>query len=110
MIGRLWQRLWVCPRRRGDPAEITCRAFHRFIVDYLDGDLPRVERAEFERHLAVCPDCRHYLEGYRQTVHLVRLAAGDQGVPEAVPETLVRAVVTAQRSRPSAVPPGGAAS
>ena len=76
---------------------ITCRQLIDFIGAYLDQDLPGEERAEFERHLAVCPSCVAYLSTYRKTVTLAQLAGSDS-VPADVPEALVQAILTV-RSR-----------
>ncbi len=74
---------------------ITCRQLIDFIASYLDQKLPEGERAEFERHLAVCPSCQAYLSTYRQTVALTRAAAHDEP-PENVPEALIEAILSAR--------------
>jgi anti-sigma factor RsiW len=56
---------------------VTCREFASFINDYLTGELPRVDRFAFERHLALCPDCERYLAQYRETIAAGRAAFGD---------------------------------
>lgn len=76
---------------------ITCQQLIDFIGAYLDQDLPGEERAEFERHLAVCPSCVAYLSTYRKAVTLAKLAGSDP-VPADVPESLVQAIL-AVRSR-----------
>jgi anti-sigma factor RsiW len=87
--------------RPPDGTTITCEQFITFLMDYLDGALPAGERTTFEAHLAICPSCVNYLATYRQTVEFGRsLCAGDrEGVPEEVPEALVRAVLAARRTR-----------
>ncbi len=75
---------------------ITCRQLIDFIGAYRDNELPGPERAEFERHLAVCPSCVAYLSTYEKTVTLARQAAADP-VPAEVPESLVRAILAARR-------------
>lgn len=77
---------------------ITCRQLIDFIGAYLDGDLPDEERAEFERHLAVCPSCVAYLSTYRKTVTLAQLAGSDP-VPADVPESLIQAILRVRRER-----------
>jgi len=71
---------------------ITCRQLIEFIGDYLDGELDATERADFERHLAVCRSCRAYLETYRQTTALVQALATDEPA-EDVPEELIRTIL-----------------
>jgi len=86
------------------PGMITCREFDGFLVDYLDDTLARGQRRRFDLHLAVCSECRRYLEGYRHTIALAREsanAADAHPVPDDVPESLVQAVLSArQRVRP----------
>jgi anti-sigma factor RsiW len=65
-------------------------------MSYLDGDLPTDQRAEFDRHMAVCPSCVDYLKTYEKTVVLTKTAAQDP-VPADVPESLVQAILAAQR-------------
>jgi anti-sigma factor RsiW len=85
---------------------VTCREFAEFIADFLEGDLPAVERAAFERHLARCGNCARYLDGYRQTVTLGRqaLAASDAPVPADVPDDLVQAIARARRAADDSQP------
>lgn len=53
---------------------ITCQEVITFLLEYLAKDLAPEEEREFERHLALCPSCVAYLETYRQTVRLGRIA------------------------------------
>ena len=74
---------------------ITCRQLIDFIGAYLDHDLPGEERAEFERHLAVCPSCVAYLSTYRKTVTLAQMAGADPP-PDDVPASLIEAILAAR--------------
>ena len=47
---------------------MNCREFTEFLHEYLSGDLPPDVWAEFENHLAECPSCVAYLDGYQQTI------------------------------------------
>jgi anti-sigma factor RsiW len=75
---------------------ITCQELIDFIGSYRDNELTPGQRAEFERHLAVCPSCIAYLKTYEQTIELAR-AAGDEPVPANVPESLVQAILAARK-------------
>lgn len=79
---------------------MTCREFVEFLNAYLNGDLTPVERAEFERHLAVCPACVRYLQSYETTVVLTQttLAADARDASEA-PGELIDAILAAKRRR-----------
>jgi anti-sigma factor RsiW len=80
---------------------MTCREFIEFLDDYVDGALPPGQRQFFDEHLAGCLDCQTYLESYKRTVRLGKLALtdGDGAVPEDVPEALVRAILSARQGR-----------
>lgn len=81
---------------------MTCKEFIDFLTDYLANELPAGERACFEHHLRLCPDCVAYLDSYRETVQLGRAACcGDQGeLPADVPEELIRAILAARPAKP----------
>jgi anti-sigma factor RsiW len=76
---------------------VTCREFADFVMDYFDGQLDDRARAQFDRHLTLCPDCVHYLEQYRDTVQAGQTAF-DGELPAAVPEDLVRAILAARKN------------
>jgi anti-sigma factor RsiW len=79
---------------------ITCRELIDFIADYLDGTLAPEALREFDRHLAVCPSCVAYLESYRQTIRLGKMAASaDDDAAPSIPEELVRAIRAARGKR-----------
>jgi anti-sigma factor RsiW len=78
---------------------ITCRQLIDFIGAYLDQELPAEERAEFERHLAVCPSCVAYLSTYRKTITMAQRAGSDPA-PADVPETLIAAILAARPKTP----------
>jgi anti-sigma factor RsiW len=81
--------------------ELTCRDFVEFLSEYLDGGLGRDEATRFEAHLAECPDCVAYLEGFREAVRLGRECfAQDAGPPGDVPEELVAAILAARGTGP----------
>jgi predicted anti-sigma-YlaC factor YlaD len=78
---------------------VTCREFSDFIGDYLAGELPVVPRTSFEKHLAVCENCRRYLAQYQQSIELGRRAyqEPDAVVPDDVPDELVAAILVARQ-------------
>ena len=77
---------------------MNCREFTEFLHEYLFGDLPAAERAEFEKHLAECPWCVAYLDSYQKTIQFGKAAFthADDAVPETVPEELVQAILAAR--------------
>jgi anti-sigma factor RsiW len=78
---------------------MTCRELADFIGDYISGELLAGTRAAFDRHLSVCPNCRHYLAGYKATIELGRRAFEDDSadIPPDVPEELVKAILAARK-------------
>lgn len=82
---------------------VTCRELADFLLQYLEGELPSEERAEFERHLADCPPCVHYLKSYETTVRLEKEAAREPeaALPdEEAPEALIQAILAARGREP----------
>ena len=77
---------------------MTCREFADFMMGYLSGELSSESRAEFERHLSLCNNCRRYLASYEETVKLGKRAFEDDdaNVPSQVPEELVKAILAAR--------------
>ncbi|GMU83998.1 MAG: hypothetical protein AMXMBFR47_38680 [Planctomycetota bacterium] len=88
---------------------MTCMELAEFLMDYLDGELPAETRAVFDRHLGVCPECRHYLRSYEMTVTLTRSSVCDSGEPVAgpPPAELVAAILASRRAEKSAAPLDG---
>ena len=82
------------------PLMITCRQLEEFILDYLEGDLPKRQRTVFELHLMLCPECRSYLAAYRETMRLARRASANEPPPLAdkMPEDLITAIRAARRA------------
>jgi anti-sigma factor RsiW len=75
---------------------MTCREFIEFLLDYHEERLPAEERARFDAHLGVCPDCRTYLETYDKTVDLAKVF-DDAPVPEEAPEDLIEAILRSRK-------------
>lgn len=83
---------------------ISCREISEFLASYLERDLAGEVREEFERHLKACPPCGHYLDGYSETIKLVRRcgrAEHDEDEackdkPEKPPESLIQAILAAK--------------
>lgn len=87
---------------------LTCQEISQFMMDYLDSSLDDGAKDEFERHVGVCPPCLHYLDGYKDTVELVRRcgkveldaeakkAHGEKHGPP--PEGLIMAILAAKQA------------
>jgi anti-sigma factor RsiW len=77
---------------------MTCREFAEFLDALLAGTLPCEQVAVFDRHMAVCPHCRAYLDSYSRTIDACR-RLGDRDLPPEVPDELVRAILDAHGPR-----------
>lgn len=53
---------------------ISCQQLIDYCLDYIEGDLPDGEQANFQRHLGQCPDCVTFFETYRRTPEVSRSA------------------------------------
>jgi anti-sigma factor RsiW len=83
---------------RRPPEELTCRDLVEFLDEYLEGALTAEERACFESHLGVCPDCVAYVDSYRATLRLGREAFREHEAELAdAPRALVDAILDARR-------------
>lgn len=78
---------------------MTCRELAEFLSDYIDGALQGEALAVFERHLAVCPECRVYLKSFESTVAIGRVAF-DESCNECPqpPAELVEAILAGRRA------------
>ena len=81
------------------PFMIDCEEFETFIIDYLDGTLPKRKRIIFNLHLKLCRECREYLRAYENTVSLTKaqtdIPFSEMGMGD-VPEDLIKAVLAAR--------------
>jgi anti-sigma factor RsiW len=78
---------------------MNCREFTEFLHEYLFGNLPATERAEFDKHLAECPWCVAYLDSYKKTIQLEQAAFAtveDAPPPAEAPEELIQAILQAR--------------
>jgi anti-sigma factor RsiW len=78
---------------------VTCRALANFIADYLTGGLDPSVRAEFDRHLTLCPNCQRYLALYKATTYMSRQAFADADEPAeaaGVPQDLIDAILASR--------------
>ena len=72
---------------------LTCRELIEFLDQFVAGELSQSSAGVFHDHLRVCPDCQAYLDSYRKTIALSKLAAApDEPPPNDVPQALLRAV------------------
>jgi len=71
---------------------MNCDDCIEFLMHYLDGELAPEQRQTFVEHLRACPECVVYLETYRLTISVSRVACEVREEPcERVPEDRARA-------------------
>jgi anti-sigma factor RsiW len=61
---------------------LTCRDGVELLMDYLEGVLPEPLSRDIEAHVAGCPRCVAFLEGYRETPRIFRSATAADVPPE----------------------------
>lgn len=75
---------------------MTCEEIADFLLDYVENNLPALVRDRFEEHLQICPDCVYYLDTYRDTIRLGRLACQEDFLTLVdLPEELLHAILDA---------------
>jgi len=47
---------------------LSCQELVELVTGYLEGALPRSDRARFEAHISDCGNCREYLSQFEQTI------------------------------------------
>jgi anti-sigma factor RsiW len=69
-----------------------------FLALYLDGELPPESRRAFDEHLAECAACVRYLNSYKATIAMGRVAlqSDDTPAPSSVPQGLIAAIRAAR--------------
>ena len=50
----------------------TCRSVGGFLLDFVEGRLDEKTARRFEEHIDACPNCKRYLDQYRQTILMLK--------------------------------------
>ena len=84
---------------------LSCREISEFLASYLERELAGQVHEAFEHHLRACPPCGHYLDGYAETIKLVRRCGRvelerSEAKPEPPPEDLIQAILAAKAQEP----------
>ena len=73
----------------------TCRqVILDLLIEYEDGAMPAAERADFERHVEMCPPCVRFLTTYRATGKTLKLLKLEE-----IPPDLAQSVLAFVRKR-----------
>ena len=78
---------------------MTCQEIADFLLDYTNGDLPATQRAIFEEHLGICPECVNYVQSYETTIKAGQALCEHVHDHEdtTAPEDLIRAILAARQ-------------
>jgi len=79
---------------------LNCRGVIRELSDYLNGELDPSARAELERHLGDCDDCRLVVDTTKQTIQIF-CNSEPVPLPEDVRTRLHMALEKRLRQRPA---------
>jgi anti-sigma factor (TIGR02949 family) len=71
-----------------------CKECVDFLAEYLDGDLPEKEAADFQAHLDACPPCVAFVDTYRKTTIICR-----EKLAVSMPAELSAAIMSFLRER-----------
>jgi anti-sigma factor RsiW len=71
-----------------DAEILSCRELIELVTDYLEGALPPVDVARFERHIAGCDGCTTYLAQFRQVIRVTGTLTLDHVSADAEAELL----------------------
>ncbi|MDX2369306.1 MAG: hypothetical protein QNK36_13050 [Colwellia sp.] len=93
------------------PGMLTCEEVDSFLYDFYQGNLPFGQQLKFKMHIAMCSECKAYLDDYRNTIRLSKEAFvlnkssvdDDMISPpiEKVPEDLMNAILSVRKSVPT---------
>lgn len=73
-----------------------CQQITDFLSEYFEGQLGDEERRVFEFHMQACPECKCYLDSYRESIRLARDCAQPAPPP---PQRLIDAILAARRGQ-----------
>ncbi|MBV8361214.1 MAG: zf-HC2 domain-containing protein [Deltaproteobacteria bacterium] len=76
---------------------ITCEEFVDSLGAFLEGELTSPDRIRAQEHLSSCDNCSAYVCGYERTVELAKKTHSNSAVSAALPEDLVRRIMTTRR-------------
>src|SRR5258708_33452961 len=75
---------------------MTCERFVSSLQAFRDDELTSSDRIRAQEHLAACAKCSAYVRGYERTIELAKSSASASDDLTALPESLVRKIVTAR--------------
>ena len=82
---------------------MTCREASEFLQDYVSAELDDAVSAEFDAHMAECPNCHLFVVQYQTTIAAGRLAfeESEADASTVLPDYVVRAILAAIAKEPS---------
>ena len=67
---------------------MNCQDLTALVTEYLEGNLNTWRRLQFDLHVAMCPDCRRYLDQMKETTRVL-----GQAPPVALPPDVESALL-----------------
>ena len=67
---------------------LSCQELVELVTQYLEGVMPKEERARFENHLMRCHGCTTYVEQMRHTIQITGKLSEETIAPEAKDQLL----------------------
>jgi hypothetical protein len=85
------------------PGMLTCQEVDNFLYDFHQGNLSFNQQLQFKLHIAMCSECKAYLDDYRNTIRLSKdgfITENELVSPsiEKVPEDLINAILSVRKS------------
>ncbi len=80
-------------------SRIDCKSLEDFIVDYIDGQLPSLQRKAFIDHIKECSPCKLYVNEYQKSISVSQAAYPEvhSSNCEQMPEELVQAILATNK-------------
>lgn len=80
---------------------LTCRDVENFLIDYVDDELGFMTRLQFRMHIAMCRDCKKYLQTYINAIHMEKQIfehPDDEAIGN-VPDEILHAILSASSKK-----------
>jgi hypothetical protein len=69
-----------------DQSKISCKEIFESLSEYVDGDLDESICEEIKLHMKDCAPCEKFLEGFRRSIAISKLAGKTTDSPPSIPE------------------------
>lgn len=79
---------------------LSCRKVEEFLMAYIDRELNLRSQLRFKYHLAICSDCRNYLQEYKNSIVLGKsvFEKPDETAAGKIPDGVLNAILQSGQS------------